>query len=263
VPFFVLNDLTASVGEDGIAWCRTRILPWLDGAAACGIQAGVAGLMDSVLSYPASAGAREGEMFVSVGMRIQYWEVPPEVGATLQGSASMLTGNGAMMLTSAEARADGRTVATGTLQSIAVPRARTPDQAPGPVDHPEIPYKSVSTVLDLPVSRMCRLEIDREEAGAVVLSVVAPPEFERNGGVVHGGAVAILGQLACAVSLETAEARRTELAVDYLRPTLVGQPCTLRAEVVHRSRRVAIVAGEIMDGSGRMTARFSETSILG
>jgi uncharacterized protein (TIGR00369 family) len=218
--------------------------------------------MDSVLSYPASAGARDGEMFVSVGMRIQHWELPPQVGAILQGSASILTGNGAMMLTSGEARADGRTIATGTLQSIAVPRARTQDQAPGLVDHAETPSNSVSTVLDLPLSRMCRLEIDREEAGTIVLSAVAPPEFERNGGVVHGGAVAILGQLACAAGLGT-KARRTELAVDYLRPTLVGQPCTLHAEVVHRSRRVAIVAGEIMDGSGRMTARFSETSILG
>jgi uncharacterized protein (TIGR00369 family) len=218
--------------------------------------------MDSVLSWPASAGARDGEMFVSVGMRIQHWELPPEVGSTLHGSASILTQNGAMMLTSGEARADGRTIATGTLQSITVPRAGTPEQAPAEVDHAGPGEHPVSTVLDLPLARMCRLEIDRDEAGAVVLSAVAPPEFERNGGVVHGGAVAILGQLACAVGLEATAARRTEVAVDYLRPTLVGKPCTLRAEVVHRSRRVAIVAGEILDESGRTTARFTETSMI-
>jgi uncharacterized protein (TIGR00369 family) len=205
-------------------------------------------------------------MFVSVGMRIQHWELPPGVGSTLQGSASMLTENGAMMLTGGEASAGGRTIATGTLQSIAVPRAGA-SEVSGGVDHagPErqAPDNPVSTLLDLPLSRMCRLAVEREEDRAFVLSAVAPPEFERNGGVVHGGAVAILGQLACAVGLGSGnKARRTELAVDYLRPTFVGRPCTLRAGMVHRSRRVAIVAGEILDGSGRMTARFTETSIL-
>ncbi len=291
VPFFVLNELSVQAAGEGTAECRTEVLPWLDGTPELGIHAGVAGLMDIVLSYAASTSATATEMFVSLGMRIQAWEIPPPAGTRLSGSASVQTAHGGVVLTSGRIIADGVTVASGTLQSMSVPRivptslaggepARATAAAPlqssqraGLVHaSPDLRVRSpnaesLSEVVELPVSTMCGLRMERANGDQISLGVVPPPSFERTGGVVHGGAVPILGQLACAALIAATvdpdrEARRTEFAVDYLRPAFIGRQYTLTAAVVHRSRRVMIIAGEVLDETGRMTSRYSETSIL-
>jgi uncharacterized protein (TIGR00369 family) len=291
VPFFVLNNLSVTSAEDGVAECRTHVLPWLGGTPELGIHAAVAGLMDTVLSYAASTSASETEMFVSLGMRIQHWEGPPRVGSTLSGSASVSTAHAGVVLTGGRIEAGGVTVASGTLHSMSVPRisgaspARNgrsrekraavsedtrftgvvralSDSHDGPPED-----ESVAAILVLPVSVLCGLRVERASPDRIELTAVAPPSFERTGGVIHGGALPILGQLACAALIartldRRGEARRTEFAVDYLRPAFVGRPYALTAAVAHRSRRVMIVAGEVLDETGRLVSRYSETSIL-
>jgi len=292
VPFFLLNELSLQAAGEGIAQCRSEVLPWLEGTPELGIHAGVAGLMDIVLSYAASTAATETEMFVSLGMRIQHWETPPPVGTTLNGTASVQTAHRGMVLTGGRITAGELTVASGTLQSMTAPRVASvagdagdgrarqiPRTAPhdsqirstpaSPESYGSSPNeKLLSQVLELPVSRMCDLGVEGGDGDQISLAVVPPPSFERTGGVIHGGAVPILGQLACtaliAGTLEPdREARRIEFAVDYLRPAFVEKPYTLTAAVIHRSRRVMIIAGEILDETGKMTSRYSETSILG
>jgi uncharacterized protein (TIGR00369 family) len=291
VPFFVLNQLSVTSAGDGIAECRTNVLPWLGGTPELGIHAAAAGLMDIVLSYAASTAATETEMFVSLGMRIQHWEAPPPVGTTLTGCASVLTDHAGMTLSSGRIQAGGVTFASGTLQSMSVPRipgaspsghdrsredraavsedTRAPGVGQASSESHSRPREdeSVAAILELPVSAMCGLRVERASPNQIDIAVVAPPSFERTGGVIHGGALPILGQLACAALIARTldrgcEARRTEFAVDYLRPAFVGRPYALTAGVVHRSRRVMIVAGEVLDETGRLVSRYSETSIL-
>lgn len=77
------------------------------------------------------------------------------------------------------------------------------------------------------------------EPGAVEATYTFAPRFEGGPGVVHGGATAALlddlfGRL---LVRELTAAVTAELSVSYLRAVHLGEPCTLRAELVDRGGR--------------------------
>ena len=154
--------------------------------------------------------------------------------------------------------------------------ARTPlvELVPLPVEPwpaaaaaPAAASTAVETVLWLPAARLCGLQLLRSGAGIVELAGRADAQLERTEGVVHGGAVPMLGQLACAAALAAAfpdlrAPRRLDTNTEFLRPTLVEAPIALRARVVHRSRRVVTTHAEIFNEEGKPTARVYETAML-
>jgi uncharacterized protein (TIGR00369 family) len=103
--------------------------------------------------------------------------------------------------------------------------------------------------------------------GVVHLRVASPPEFERTVGIVHGGAVAALGQQAGAAAMQAVlpkgvRPRRLGVAIDYLRPTPVDDALLVTAEVVHHSRRVIITEVVLATLAGRPTARLTERAVI-
>jgi uncharacterized protein (TIGR00369 family) len=122
-------------------------------------------------------------------------------------------------------------------------------------------------VLELRLATMSGADLTAVGDGVVHLRVASPPEFERTVGIVHGGAVAALGQLAGAAAMQAVlpkgvRPRRLGVAIDYLRPTPVDDALLVTAEVVHHSRRVIITEVVLATLAGRPTARVTERAVI-
>jgi uncharacterized protein (TIGR00369 family) len=99
--------------------------------------------------------------------------------------------------------------------------------------------------------------------GVVEFAVEPQVQFERSQGIVHGGAVPIIGQLANTAALISAFPAllptSLDITIQYLRPLFVAQPSSVRARVVHASRRVLMADAEIWNAAGKIVARIHET----
>jgi uncharacterized protein (TIGR00369 family) len=279
VPFFLLNGLEIhDLGEGGAA-CSSEVRPWLEGTGELGIQAATVALADCVLNYSATH-LLSGDFFpVSLGLRLDYWRHPPALGAGLTGRASLEAAVGEALLIRGRVDGPDGVLATATLRSMLVSR-RGPtggagrstvtmrELVPLPADPwpPPAGAAEVEAVLSLPAARLAGIRELRVGNGIVELAGRAGHELERTEGVVHGGAVPVFGQLGCAAALASAfpEApapRRLDTNTEFLRPTLVDAPITIRARVVHRSRRVVVTHAEILNEEGKPTARVYETAM--
>ncbi len=289
VPFFLLNGLEIlDVGEGG-AVCSSEVRPWLEGTEELGIQAATVALADCVLNYSATH-LLSGDSFpVSLGLRLDYWRLPPALGTGLTGHASLEAAVGDALLIRGRVEGPEGVLATATLRSMLVPRGGPTGGAsrstvamrelvPLPTDpwpqpagpagpaRPAEWVDPVEAVLSLPASRLAGIRALRIGNGIVELAGRAGDQLERTIGVVHGGAVPVLGQLGCAAALasafpDAAAPRRLDTNTEFLRPTLVDAPITIRARVVHRSRRVVVTHAEIVNEEGKPTARVYETAM--
>jgi uncharacterized protein (TIGR00369 family) len=99
------------------------------------------------------------------------------------------------------------------------------------------------------------------------VELVANPDEERHGfptpggAIIHGGAVATIADcaLACAAMAAAGEGElctTADLRVEFFRPTRPGSPVIARAEVRHRTRRLAYCAATLtQDGEVVAEAR--------
>ncbi len=98
-----------------------------------------------------------------------------------------------------------------------------------------------------------RLNPESQE-GRAVIDWTPPPTYQGYAGVLHGGVISTLLDEAmahAALSL-VGRAPTVEIAVQFLKPVLTGQPLSVRAEVRERRRRVLIVDAELVqDGETR------------
>lgn len=277
VPFFSLNHFELIGLEERTARCATEVTPWLAGTAELGIPAGALALADCLLSYGATS-VRPAENVVTLSLGVELWGSPSRVGTRLTGSASVMPAEGPVLLVHGDIEAGGATVASCTLRAMIGRRDAAPPPAGDarPVTPIEIvplpagswppPAGPVDEVLALPAATAAGMACLRVGDGVVELSATPGPELARTAGSVHGGAVPILGELACAAALASAfpgvRPRRLGVRVDYLRPTAVGRPAVLRARIVHRSRRVVMTHAEICNAEGKPTARIYDTSVI-
>jgi uncharacterized protein (TIGR00369 family) len=279
VPFFLLNALEIlEVGERG-AVCASEVRPWLDGAAELGIHAATVALADCVLSYPAAYGAGGGRYPVSLGLRLDFWRPPPPLGSRLSGTASLELSTGEAFLTRGRIHGPDGELATATLRSLLVETgastgssersvAPVAELVPPPGDSGPVARRPLDDVMGLAVARLAGMRVVGAGVGSVELAARPGAAWERTEGVVHGGAVPVLGQIGCAAALALARpAARAPLRLDttteFLRPTFIDAPLTIRARLVHRSRRVVVVHAEIRNEAGKPTARVYETALLG
>ena len=122
------------------------------------------------------------------------------------------------------------------------------------------------------------LEIEITAIGQRDVELVAHPDAQRHGFptgrgdpgvIVHGGAVATIADcaLACAAmaAAEDDELCTTaDLHVEFFRPTRPGQPVIARAEVRHRTRRLAYCAATLtQDGATVAEARATLAYVKG
>ncbi|MGD9798559.1 MAG: PaaI family thioesterase [Acidimicrobiia bacterium] len=287
VPYFELLRLTGVSSTDDRSTCEMDVGPWLLGAGELGIQAALTGFADTLLSYAATA-PDPNDLNVTLGLHVDFWRDPPRPGTRLTGTAEVQHRQGSVALVHGRMLVGDEVLATASLRAMAAPAppAAVPTgavpagaggagparpDASGPVPDADTPSTEpggdLALVLALELATMGGTRVEHRPDGAVALRLVPPARFERTVGVVHGGAVAAIGQLASAAALHAAlpagvRPRRLSVAVDYLRPTPVGEPLVATARVTHRSRRVVLTEVELATTGGRTTARLVERSVI-
>jgi len=119
--------------------------------------------------------------------------------------------------------------------------------------------------LDISISAVCERDVE----------LVANPDEQRHGFpsgkgvIVHGGAVATIADcaLACAAMAAAGEGEvctTADLHVEFFRPTRPGAPVIARAEVRHRTRRLAYCAATLtQDGEVVAEARATLAYLKG
>ncbi|HEY6189649.1 MAG TPA: PaaI family thioesterase [Pyrinomonadaceae bacterium] len=110
----------------------------------------------------------------------------------------------------------------------------------------------------IPFVHLIGMELEEVERGAATIRMEVSDGLKRNGGIVHGGAIASLIDSAAAFAimtlLEPGKSTTTiDLTIHYLRPLLKGQ-ARARARVVRRGRRVTVVSIDVMNDSEVITA---------
>jgi uncharacterized protein (TIGR00369 family) len=134
---------------------------------------------------------------------------------------------------------------------------------------PEAIPAAARRLLDLPVA--ARLGIACLAAGEGRSRLRVPPQVDLANSVasMHGGAVALLGDFTCAVALATLEVTAASgamaplwMQVDYLRPVLMTGGSEFAAGVSWRSRRMALVDGDVIGPGGAACARFKQAWLV-
>jgi uncharacterized protein (TIGR00369 family) len=88
------------------------------------------------------------------------------------------------------------------------------------------------------------------------------------GGVIYGGALALLADFSMSGAVLTLLAKGTSFApldfkINFLRPVLPGDgELTARSRVLHTGRTIAVVSCEIVDPAGRPAALAMETTLI-
>jgi uncharacterized protein (TIGR00369 family) len=104
--------------------------------------------------------------------------------------------------------------------------------------------------------------------GRARLRVPPADELANSVGSMHGGAIALLGDFTGAVALSTlrgphsADARRLWTQIDYLRPIRMTGTTEFAADLSWRSRRVAMVEGEVTAPGATTAARIRQASLI-
>lgn len=117
----------------------------------------------------------------------------------------------------------------------------------------------------IPFVHLIGMELEEVERGTATIRMEVSDQLMRNGGIVHGGAIASLIDSAAAFAimtlLEPGKSTTTiDLTIHYLRPLLKGQ-ARAHARVVRRGRRVTVVSVEVTNES-EVIAATSLTSYL-
>ena len=110
------------------------------------------------------------------------------------------------------------------------------------------------SIVDLMQPEFVQTEIDECE-----LRFRPRPEFTIGGGVVQGGIVATMLDLAMAVAASGAIATAS-LHVDILRP-VVGEVLTVKGRITRRGRRVVFAEAELSGPDGTLLARGVQTAV--
>jgi uncharacterized protein (TIGR00369 family) len=288
VPFFDTIDLRILALRDNGAQCDMLYGAWLSDLAELGIPAGYAAVADSALSYACNRTVAVGKIAISMSLHLDYLRVPPRSNTRVTASAGVSVVDPSYAIAHGQIVDDaGSAIASISLRALAIPqedlafRAQVPTSlTPAhPVPANAAPDSSRTSAEQVPVTgdlakllgsrsaELFSLAVVSIAPGEVELSFVASVDVARTGGVVHGGAVALLCQLTSAFALhstlpEGVVPRRLDLHVDYVRPTPTMRPARARARISLRTRRSAVMICELLDERGRITASSRETVLL-
>lgn len=119
---------------------------------------------------------------------------------------------------------------------------------------------------DIPYVRLLGIDFVGAGPGTATFALEVRRELMRQGGLMHGGAVASLIDTAAAFAVMTLlpAGRHTvtvDLTIHYLRPALQGR-LQATARVLRAGRRVATVSVEAADQSGKLTATATTTYLI-
>lgn len=110
-----------------------------------------------------------------------------------------------------------------------------------------------------PFAQLLGVEVVREDDEAVELALEARTELERSGGILHGGVMMSLLDMAMAgtVARTLAPGESTasvSITTDFLRPASQGR-LLARGRLERRGKTMAFPVGELVDAEGKLVAR--------
>ncbi len=117
----------------------------------------------------------------------------------------------------------------------------------------------------VPYARLLGFELVEAARGTATFMLRAREELTRMEGIMHGGAVASLADTAAAFAvlslLEPGQRTVTvDLTIHYLRPVTGGE-LRARARVIREGRRLVIIAVEVTDHTGALSATVTTTYV--
>lgn len=110
-----------------------------------------------------------------------------------------------------------------------------------------------------PYAKLLGVEVLAESDESVALALEATEDHLREGGIVHGGVMMSLLDMAMAgtVARTLQPGQRTasvSITTDFVRPASAGR-LVARGRLVRRGATMAFPEGELVDGDGRLVAR--------
>lgn len=117
-----------------------------------------------------------------------------------------------------------------------------------------------------PVGRLVGFRLASFENGTARMEMEAGTRHHNPMGIVHGGILCDLADaamgVAMAASLEDGETFATvQLSASYLRSVREGR-LVAEGRIVQRGRNVGHAEAEVLDGDGRVVARFTSTCLV-
>lgn len=110
-----------------------------------------------------------------------------------------------------------------------------------------------------PFARLLGVEVVSESDDAIELALDAGHDHERDGGILHGGVMMSLLDMAMAGSVARAlepgqSTASVSITTDFLRPAGRGR-LVARGKLVRRGATMAFPVGELFDAQGKLVAR--------
>ena len=114
-------------------------------------------------------------------------------------------------------------------------------------------------VPDLGIVELLEPDFISQTDGAVEIVFQIKREFTIGGGVVQGGIVASMLDMAMAMSSGGAISTAS-MQFEILRP-VTRAPLTVRGKISKRGRRIVFAEAEMHDGAGKLVARGTQTAV--
>jgi uncharacterized protein (TIGR00369 family) len=274
VPFSDLIKMRVEDAQPGQVTVVAEFPGWVDDLVAASLAGPVASIADLAGGFSVLTTLPAGRVTVTSQLRVDF------VGA-IEASPGVWSCHAACVYLSDEVglshgevrNASGELVGRSTLWAAVID---SPPVRPAPSPLPTIERRphglvcpSAQPLLGRPVVTELGVVCLEAESGRCRLQVPPREELANSVGSMHGGATALLGDFAGAVALASLDpsglpsARRLWLQVDYLRPVIMSEgACQVTAAVSWRSRRLALVDGEVIGGAGATSARIRLASLL-
>lgn len=185
----------------------------------------------------------------------------------------------------------GRTLAHGTSSGVLfpVPSALATDSKEEPVGTDPAPHElpvegevlgqeffnvtpgieALPKVMDnQPITRFLGLKLDGFDEGSATLRMPASDWLTNQGGVIYGGFIAVLADLAQSATILSLVPAATSygpigMRISFLRPTSPHEgDLVASVTTAHRGRAIVIVQCEITNGAGKLVAMASESFLV-
>jgi len=111
------------------------------------------------------------------------------------------------------------------------------------------------------------MKLEKVEEGKLEVSLQVRPEMRQQHGYVHAGVIATLGDHAAGGAARSVTGERDvitiEFKINFFRPAM-GPELRAIARVLKAGKSVAVAEAEIIDSSGKVVAKLTETlQVLG
>ena len=109
------------------------------------------------------------------------------------------------------------------------------------------------------------MTLERFDGGEATLHLLPRPEHRNSHGVVHGGVVMTLLDVALATAARSVDPSMgvvtIEMKTSFVRPAIAreGQPLVSHGKLLHRTRSMAFVEGSVFGADGQLCAHATGT----